>query len=156
VAISLPIRRSILTGLLRRYTPRNDSTFNRYKIITDMDIYKETIIDHYQNPRNFGKINDAQQSISLNNPLCGDKITLYVNFQDNKLKEISFQAKGCAISIASASLLTDYVKGKSKQQLRKLDRDFIIKMLGIDLGVNRLKCALLPLEALIKILNLKL
>jgi len=120
-----------------------------------MDIYKETIIDHYQNPRNFGKLKQAQHSISLNNPLCGDKITLYVNFQENKLKEISFQAKGCAISIASASLLIEYVKGKTKEQLRKLNQDFIIKMLGINLSINRLKCALLPLDALKKILNYK-
>lgn len=117
-----------------------------------MDIYKEIIIDHYQNPRNFGKIKQAQRSVSLNNPLCGDRITLYTNFQNNNLKKISFHAKGCAISIASASLLTEYAKGKTKQQLRKLNRNFIIKMLGINLGINRLKCALLPLEALRKIL----
>lgn len=118
-----------------------------------MDIYKENIIDHYQNPRNFGKLKQAQNSVKLNNPLCGDEIILYLNFQKNKIKEISFQAKGCAISIASASLLSEYVKGKTKQQLRKINRDFIIKMLGIDLGINRLKCALLPLDALKQILK---
>jgi len=76
-----------------------------------------------------------------------------LNIQEKKIKEISFQAKGCAISIASASLLTENVKGKTKEQLRKLNRDFIIKMLGIDLGINRLKCALLPLDALKQILK---
>ncbi|OIP83606.1 SUF system NifU family Fe-S cluster assembly protein [Candidatus Roizmanbacteria bacterium CG2_30_33_16] len=118
-----------------------------------MNIYKETIIDHYQNPRNFGKLKQFQHSVKLNNPFCGDEITLYINIQEKKIKEISFQAKGCAISIASASLLTENVKGKTKEQLRKLNRDFIIKMLGIDLGINRLKCALLPLDALKQILK---
>ncbi len=122
-------------------------------LIKNRDIYKENIIDHYQNPRNFGKLKRVQHSVNLYNPLCGDKITLYINFDKNKIKEINFQAKGCAISIASASLLTEYVKGKTKQQLRKLDRDFIIKMLGINLGINRLKCALLPFEALKQILK---
>jgi nitrogen fixation NifU-like protein len=77
---------------------------------------------------------------------------MMVNFEKNKIKEIKFQGEGCVISTASASMLTDYVKGRSKQELKKLDSKFIIKMLGIDLGMTRIKCAVLPLEALQKML----
>ena len=117
-----------------------------------MNIYQDIILDHYHHPHNQGKINKPDQLAIVNNPLCGDKIEMTVNFEKNKIKEIKFQREGCVISNASASMLTDYVKGKSKQELKKLDSKFIIKMLGIDLGINRIKCALLPLEALRKLL----
>ena len=117
-----------------------------------MNIYQDLILDHYHHPHNQGKINKPDRLIIVNNPLCGDKIEMMINFEKNKIKEIKFQGEGCVISNASASMLTDYVKGKSKQELKKLDSKFIIKMLGIDLGINRIKCALLPLEALRKLL----
>jgi len=117
-----------------------------------MNIYQDIILDHYHRPHNQGKINKPDQSVTVNNPLCGDKMMMMVNFEKNEIKKIKFQGKGCVISNASASMLTDYVKGKSKQELKKLDSKFIIKMLGIDLGINRIKCAVLPLEALQKLL----
>ena len=117
-----------------------------------MSIYQDLILDHYHHPHNQGKINKPDRSITVNNPLCGDRIEMMVNFEKNKIKEIKFQGEGCVISNASVSMLTDYAKGKSKQELKKLDSKFIIKMLGIDLGVNRIKCAVLPLEALRKLL----
>ena len=117
-----------------------------------MNIYQDIILDHYHHPHNLGKIDRPDGSISVNNPLCGDKIEMTINFQNNKVKDIKFQGEGCVISTASASLLTDFVKNKTKQELKKLDSKFIIKMLGIDLGMNRIKCALLPLEALHKLL----
>jgi len=117
-----------------------------------MNIYQDFILDHYHYPRNQGKISKPDQRVLVNNPLCGDRIEMMVNFKKNKIKEIKFQGEGCVISKASASLLSDYVRGKSKQELKKLDSKFIIKMLGIDLGVNRIKCAVLPLEALQKML----
>ncbi len=117
-----------------------------------MNIYQDLILDHYHHPHNQGKINKPDQSVTVNNPLCGDKIEMMVNFEKNKIKEIKFQGEGCVISNASVSMLTDYVKGKSKQELKKLDSKFIMKMLGIDLGINRIKCAVLPLEALHKLI----
>ncbi|MFA6080843.1 MAG: SUF system NifU family Fe-S cluster assembly protein [Patescibacteria group bacterium] len=117
-----------------------------------MNIYQDIILDHYHHPHNRGKINKPDKSISVSNPLCGDKIEMMINFDRNIAKEIKFEGEGCVISTASASMLTDFVKNKSKQELKKLDSKFIIKMLGIDLGMNRIKCAVLPLEALQKLL----
>jgi nitrogen fixation NifU-like protein len=117
-----------------------------------MNIYQDIILDHYHHPHNLGKISKPDQSATVNNPLCGDRIVMMVSFEKNKVKEIKFQGEGCVVSKASASMLTDYVKNRSKQELKKLDAKFIIKMLGIDLGVNRIKCAVLPLQALQKTL----
>ena len=117
-----------------------------------MNIYRDLILDHYRHPHNQGKIVNPDRLVKVNNPLCGDRLELTVNFEKNKIREIKFQGESCVISKASASLLSDYVKGKSKQELKKLDSKFIIKLLGIDLGVNRIKCAVLPLEALQKTL----
>ncbi len=118
-----------------------------------MNIYQDIILDHYHHPHNKGKISHPNNSTLTNNPLCGDKIEMTVIFDKNIVKEIKFNGEGCVISQASASMLTDYVKNKSKLELKKLDSKFIIKMLGIDLGLNRIKCAVLPLEALHKLLE---
>lgn len=118
-----------------------------------MSIYQDIILDNYKSPKNFGKIENPTASVSLSNPLCGDKITLEVVEKNGKVKEIAFFGEGCVISTASASLLTEYIKNKSKEELKKLDKDFIIELLGVELSPNRLKCALLPLEALHKILE---
>ena len=117
-----------------------------------MNIYQDIILDHYHHPHNKGKIDHPDNSVLTNNPLCGDKIEMTVILDKNKIKEIKFSGEGCVISQASASMLTDYAKNRSKQELKKLDSKFIIKMLGIDLGINRIKCALLPLQALQKLL----
>ena len=116
-----------------------------------MSIYSELILDHYQNPRNFGQVVKPTMHSHISNPLCGDEIELTLKTINNKIKDVKFKGKGCAISLASASMLTEYLKGRSKEELQKVDKKFIIKMLGIELGVNRIKCALLPLEALKKL-----
>jgi len=116
------------------------------------NIYTEIILDHYQNPRNFGEIKSSTDQIEVANPLCGDKIKMMILFDKEKVADVKFTGSGCAISIASASMLTEYIKGKTKEQLKKIDKNFITKMLGVNLGVNRIKCALLPLEALKKII----
>ncbi len=115
-------------------------------------IYQELLLAHYQNPKNFGRIIHPGKTITVANPLCGDVITMDVIVADGKVKEIKFSGHGCVISRASGSLLTEYAKNKSQKELLKLDRAFIIKLLGIELGVNRIKCAMLPLEALQKLL----
>lgn len=116
-----------------------------------MNIYQDVILEHYRHPHNKGKINHPDKAILTNNPLCGDKIEMMVIYDKDKVKEIKFAGEGCVISQASASMLTDYAKNKSKQELKKLNAKFIIEMLGIELGVNRIKCAVLPLEALQKL-----
>jgi nitrogen fixation NifU-like protein len=117
-----------------------------------MSLYQEIILDHYRNPRNSKLLADATNSIELDNPLCGDTITLSIKEENNIVVDVGYEAKGCAISVASASLLSEYVIGKSKDELKKLDKDFIIELIGIELSLNRIKCALLPLEALSKVI----
>ncbi len=113
-------------------------------------IYQEKILQHSTNPHNFGRLPSATHKIILDNPLCGDVIQMEVEIIDGIMKHAMFTGKGCAISKAAASLLTDAATGMKISELRKWDKASMIKMLGIELGPNRLKCALLPLEALQK------
>lgn len=115
-----------------------------------MSIYQDVILDHYRAPRNFGKINHPSVSSTFDNPSCGDRIQVDIVLEKNKIAQIKFSGQGCAISTAAASLLTEYVKGKSPDLLQELDRAFMIRLLGIELSPNRIKCALLPLEAITK------
>ena len=117
-----------------------------------MNIYRELILEHYKSPHNYGSIKNPSKRSVIFNPSCGDRIELDIILSKNKVEEIKFRGQGCAISQASASILTDYVQGKLKKDLKKIDKEFMIKLLGIELGPNRIKCALLPLEALYKLL----
>lgn len=115
-----------------------------------MDLYKDIIIDHYQNPRNFGDIPNPTVKKRLENALCGDMVEMSLLVKDNRVEDIKFKGIGCAISVATASMLTDKVKGESLDKIMKLSGEDILKMLGIELMPNRMKCALLPLEVLHK------
>ncbi len=88
------------------------------------DLYQEVIIDHNRSPRNFGKLDDATQVAEGYNPLCGDKLNLYLNTEDDVITGVSFDGSGCAISVASASLMTDSLKGKTIEQAEQLFQDF--------------------------------
>lgn len=118
-----------------------------------MNIYRELIIDHYKYPHNFGSIKNPTKKTYLSNPSCGDMIEIAITLDKEKVRDIKFRGQGCAISQASASILTDYALGKLKKDLKKIDKEFMIKLLGIELGPNRIKCALLSLEALHKLLD---
>jgi nitrogen fixation NifU-like protein len=113
-----------------------------------MSIYQEIILDHYRHPRNTGRLKKPTVSGKAFNSLCGDKISVDLLISKGKIKKIKYQAAGCVISQAAASILSEYLIGKTKEQLQKLDKDFMIKLLGIKLGANRIKCALLPLEVI--------
>jgi nitrogen fixation NifU-like protein len=121
-----------------------------------MSIYQELILDHYHNPKNFGRLKNPSQTISVHNPLCGDTIEMQIKEKSGVVEEIAYSGEGCAISQASASMLTEYAKGKDIYELKKLTPEFIISMLGIELSPNRLKCALLSLEALKKVMSQEL
>ena len=84
------------------------------------DLYQELILDHNRRPRNFRKLEDANRSAEGYNPLCGDKVTVYLKFQDGVVKEVSFEGSGCAISKASASVMTESLKGKSADEVESL------------------------------------
>lgn len=117
------------------------------------EMYQEQILDHYKHPRNFGDMPDADLHASDNNPLCGDELTMYLKVgEDGKITDVKFKGIGCAISRASASLLTTKLKGKTVEQARKIDKDDVLRALGIPLGPVRMKCALLSLQVLKKAL----
>lgn len=82
------------------------------------DLYQEVILDHNKNPRNFHKLNDADHRADGHNPLCGDKITVYLSLDGDKVRDISFEGSGCAISKASASMMTEALKGKTLAEIR--------------------------------------
>lgn len=111
------------------------------------------MIDHYQNPRNYGEIVDADAIIELENSSCGDKIKLFVKLKKDKIDEISFTGEGCAVAIASASKLTEYAKGKDIKQIQKLTTEDLLKIIKVELTISRIKCANLSLETLKKSIN---
>ncbi len=113
------------------------------------DLYREVILDHYKNPRNQGVLEPNDFSYEDENPLCGDKLRIDVRLDENQIvKEVAFSGRGCAISQASASMLTESIQGKPLAEVLKLSKDDILDMLGIELGPVRLKCALLSLKVL--------
>jgi len=116
------------------------------------EFYRERIIDHYRNPRNYGSIEDAQIKVQESNPLCGDDVELYIKLdKDGKIEDIKFKGRGCAISTASASLMTELLKGKKVDELLSFTKRELLEALGVEtLGLNpvRMKCALLPYKAL--------
>jgi nitrogen fixation NifU-like protein len=116
-----------------------------------MDLYQKQIIDHYKTPRNFGELKGDTVSSRAENPSCGDSISMSVRIEDNKIKDIKFSGNGCAISIASASMLTDKVKGMEMLKIVDLDFEFVQEMLGIKVTEARKRCAMLPLNVLKKI-----
>jgi len=114
------------------------------------DIYAEDIIAHYEHPHNKGKIQNPSESVHEFNPVCGDDIVLYVEIEKGKIKDIKFEGSGCAISMASASMMTDEVKGLTLKDIESMGVEKLIEVLGIDPGPARLKCATLSLRAIKK------
>jgi nitrogen fixation NifU-like protein len=112
------------------------------------NIYREIIMDHYRNPRNHGHLDPADISHEEQNPLCGDEVHIDVRIKDDIITDIAFDGRGCAISQASASILTELVKGRSVEEAKALTKDDIIEELGIPLSAARMKCALLGLKTL--------
>jgi nitrogen fixation NifU-like protein len=112
------------------------------------DLYRDYILEHYRRPHNFGVIEAPTASHEGANPLCGDRITMQLAVADGKVERVGFTGRGCAISQASASLLTDEIKGKPLAELEKLATDDVLDLLGIEISPARLKCATLSLETL--------
>lgn len=113
------------------------------------DFYRENILDHYRHPRNAGTLEHPTHSHEDYNPLCGDKIRidLHVN-EEQIIDQVAFSGKGCAISQASASMLTEMLQGKSLDEAKQIGKEDILEALGIEIGPVRLKCALLSLKVL--------
>jgi len=114
------------------------------------DLYREVILDHYKNPRGHGVIEDADASAEGLNPLCGDEISIYVQFAEDgeTVEEVKFSGRGCAISQAATSMLSDLVKGRTAEDVAAMPKQELLDELGIPLTPVRLKCAILGLGVL--------
>jgi len=112
------------------------------------DMYQANILDHYKNPRNRGKLEPCTVHVEEDNPLCGDRVLLYLNLTNGTITDIAFDGQGCAISQASTSMLTEHVKGKPLAEAKALDKDDVLKLLGIPVSPVRMKCATLGLNSL--------
>jgi nitrogen fixation protein NifU and related proteins len=114
------------------------------------DFYREVILDHYKNPRGHGVIEGADAEAEGTNPLCGDEVSIYVQFADDgeTIDEVKFSGRGCAISQASTSMLMEMVKGRRAREIAELPKDELLDEVGIPLTPIRLKCALLGLGVL--------
>ncbi len=120
------------------------------------EIYRQNILDHYRSPRNFKKLKKIDARAEVSNPSCGDRFDVELAIgQDGRIKDIGFSGSGCAISMAAASMLSEQVVGRKAQEVRALDRKFVLDLLGIDPGPSRLRCALLGLETVHKALEKK-
>lgn len=116
------------------------------------DLYRDEILEHYRNPHNFGTLDHPDVTLEGTNPLCGDRLTLSLAFDDGRVADVAFTGRGCAVSVASASMLTDEIKGRAIGEVDALTNQDVIDNLGIELSPARLKCALLPLDTLHKAL----
>jgi nitrogen fixation NifU-like protein len=112
------------------------------------DLFRQNILDHYQNPRNYGTLERPDISAEDSNPLCGDEIRIDLKVKDGVIEDVRFSGKGCSISRAAASMLTEEIRGKTLEEVKRIGKDDVLEMLGIELGPVRLKCALLALKTL--------
>ncbi len=112
-----------------------------------LDMYQQNIMDHYKHPRNFGEIQGAENHAHAANPLCGDELDFYLVFDDqDKVAEVKFSGRGCTITMASASMLSEKLRGMPKSQVEKLTNEDALQLLGVDINPARMKCATLSLE----------
>jgi nitrogen fixation NifU-like protein len=112
------------------------------------DLYRDYILEHYRRPHNFGVIEEPSATFEGANPLCGDRITMQLAVKDGVVTDVGFTGRGCAISQASASLLTDEVKGKPLEDVAGFQAVDLLELLGIEISPARLKCAMLSFDSL--------
>ena len=110
------------------------------------DFYRDYILDHYKRPRNFGTLEPHDLEAHDHNPLCGDELGVHIRVEDGKIAELRFHGQGCAISQASASMASEELIGMPIEDIGKLDADWVVDLLGIDISPTRRKCALLSLK----------
>jgi len=113
-----------------------------------MDYYREYILDHYRNPRNYGTLEHPNAHAEDSNPLCGDQLAIDLLVEDDRVKEVRFKGRGCAISQASASMLSEMIEGHTVDEIIQLGKDDVLDALGISISPARTKCAFLSLRVL--------
>jgi nitrogen fixation NifU-like protein len=109
-------------------------------------LYREYILDHYKNPRNFGDLEQRDAEFFDRNPLCGDEMGVHIRLDADRIADLRFHGQGCAISQATASIISDELKGKTVAEVAELDRRFVVDEIGLELSPTRLKCGLLSLK----------
>jgi nitrogen fixation protein NifU and related proteins len=112
------------------------------------DLYQQNILEHSRYPRNSGRLDPVTISVEEFNPLCGDKVRVDLLIEGDTVADVAFSGRGCAISQAATSMLTEIVKGRPLAEVRAIGKDDVLDLLGIPIGYTRLKCALLGLKAL--------
>ncbi len=113
----------------------------------DDQLYREEILEHYKRPHNFGRPDSYDLDFSDTNPLCGDEQHVFIKLgADDRVTEVGFEGKGCAISTAATSMLTDELVGRTRDEVLRLPKEFVLDLLGIDISATRMKCALLGLK----------
>jgi nitrogen fixation protein NifU and related proteins len=112
------------------------------------DLYREEILSHYKRPRNWGELESPDLQFEDTNPLCGDELQVQLAVDDGVVSDVRFAGHGCAISQAAASMVSEEIKGMRVDDVLRLDRDFVLDLLGIDISATRMKCALLSLKVL--------
>jgi nitrogen fixation protein NifU and related proteins len=111
------------------------------------ELYREQILEHYKRPHNFGRLEEADLEFEDSNPFCGDEQHVMLRLDgDGRVAEVAFEGQGCAISTAATSLLTDELVGKTREELLRLPKDFVLDLLGIEISATRMKCAMLGLK----------
>ncbi len=113
-------------------------------------LYREIILEHWKNPQNWGEVSNADFEISDYSPLCGDKIKITGKIKNGKVEDLKFTAEGCAISVASGSILTEELKDMNIEEIKNISQEDFLNLLEIDLTTSRIKCGLLPYSALQK------
>jgi len=111
------------------------------------DMYQQQILDHYKHPRNFGELTGATHTARVVNPLCGDELEFFLTVKDDKVEKAMFSGRGCTISMASASMLTEKLPGMTIEEIERFTPDDSVSMLGVSVNPARLKCATLSLES---------
>ena len=113
------------------------------------DLYREQILEHYKRPHNLGRLDQPDLEFEDSNPFCGDEQRIQIALDDaGKVAQVGFEGKGCAISTAATSMLTDELEGMSPEEILALPKEFVLDLLGIDISATRMKCALLSLKVL--------
>jgi nitrogen fixation NifU-like protein len=111
------------------------------------ELYRDQILEHYKRPHNFGALENPDLEYEDNNPFCGDEQRVTIRLDDSdRVAEVAFEGKGCAISTAATSLLTDELVGMSREELLRLPKDYVLELLGIEISATRMKCAMLGLK----------
>ena len=114
------------------------------------NLYREELMEIYKPPSNKGVLTNPSVSVHKNNPLCGDEVNVQLSIENNIIKDVKYNGSACMVSIVSSSLISDFIKGKTINEVQKISQDDVLNIIGINLTTSRIKCATLVLDALLE------